>query len=158
MLHWNNTNRTYTTRGVIRRLLGKGKHSLVLSETELQASADSQELKFNHSDEYGTTVTGEFEILCDLTPFRKLPRFSNFIGFVLGSLLFGVASDRGGRKIILLSCIWTTGVMSLFQMVGSDYMTYVFFQFFIGVFIGVSRLLKKNKVFYLLCKKMLDDI
>jgi MFS family permease len=56
----------------------------------------------------------------------------------LGSFIVGFASDRGGRKMIILACIWTTGVMSLFQLVGHDFISYVFFQFFIGLFIGVS--------------------
>ena len=81
----------------------------------------------------------EYQILCDLSIYSKLPRFSNYLGFIIGSILLGFASDRGGRKMIILACIWTTGIMSLFQLVGHDFISYVFFQFFIGLFIGVSK-------------------
>jgi MFS family permease len=50
--------------------------------------------------------------------------------------VLGFGSDRGGRKIIILACIWTTGIMSIFQMVGTDYMSFIFFQFFVGLFLG----------------------
>lgn len=94
--------------------------------------------KFNFSRDLGHTVITEFEIFCDLEPLAKAPRFSHYIGFFLGSFILGFASDRGGRKMIILACMWTTGVMSLFQLVGHDYISYIFFQFFIGLFIGVK--------------------
>ena len=53
-----------------------------------------------------------FNLFCDLTQVLKMPRFANFFGFVIGALLLGFASDKGGRKIIILACIWTAGVMS----------------------------------------------
>lgn len=54
--------------------------------------------------------------------------------------MLGIASDKGGRKIIILACIWTAGIMSVFEIVGNDYVSYVFFQFFLGLFVGVSRI------------------
>lgn len=50
--------------------------------------------------------------------------------------MLGIASDMGGRKMIILACIWTAGIMSLFQLVGTDYVSFVFFQFFLGLFVG----------------------
>ena len=84
----------------------------------------------------GKTVAMEFGILCDLERYIKMPRYIFVIGYVIGALLLGFASDRGGRKIIILACIWTTGIMSLFQLVGTDFISFTFFQFFIGLFIG----------------------
>lgn len=96
-----------------------------------------QSARFNMSQYYGETVITEFEILCDLDHLAKVPRFSHYFGFFIGAFILGFASDRGGRKMIILACIWTTGIMSIFQLVGHDFISYVFFQFFIGIFTGV---------------------
>ncbi|CAF0989706.1 unnamed protein product [Brachionus calyciflorus] len=96
----------------------------------------SVELPITYNLTYGETVISEFQVLCDLAAFVKVPRFSGYLGFILGSILLGYASDRGGRKMIILACIWTTGIMSIFQLVGHDFISYLFFQFFIGLFIG----------------------
>jgi hypothetical protein len=120
------SNLILTNRSVIQRL------SLDKNESILST--------FNYSKEFGKTVITEFEIFCDLEAYKKAPRISHYLGFLIGSLILGFASDRGGRKMILLACIWTTGTMSLFQLVGHDFISYVFFEFFIGLFIGVSNL------------------
>lgn len=108
------------------------------SNFTLKNGTDMLPLQFNYSHEFGKTVFTEFKIVCDLDKLKKLPRFSHYFGFFVGSFILGLASDRGGRKMIILACMWTTGVMSLFQLVGNDFISYVFFQFFIGLFVGVS--------------------
>ena len=82
------------------------------------------------------TVPLDFGILSPQHPHFKLSRYIFSIGFILGAIVLGFGSDRGGRKIIILACIWTTGIMSVFQLVGTDYMSYIFFQFFVGLFLG----------------------
>jgi hypothetical protein len=116
----------YSNSTLIQQLSGKPKYII-----------ENSTFKYNYSNEYGQTVLTEFNILCELSSFKKLPRYSNFLGYVVGALLLGFGSDRGGRKIIILACIWTTGIMSVFQLVGHDFISFIFFQFFIGLFIGV---------------------
>ncbi len=41
----------------------------------------------------------------------------------------------------LKGCIWVTGIISLFQLVGKDFISYVFFQLFLGIFSGVRQIL-----------------
>lgn len=84
----------------------------------------------------GKTVPIQFNVLCNLDSNTKISRLVNVLGFISGSVLLGFASDRGGRKVIILASIWTTGIMSLFQMVGTDFISFVFFQFFVGLFVG----------------------
>jgi hypothetical protein len=120
-------------QSVIQKLSGRDK------QVEL-SNGSRAFLNYEYSKEFGQTVITEYSVFCDLAPFTKAPRFSHVFGFFLGSLILGFASDRGGRKIIILACIWTTGVMSLFQLVGEEFISYTFFQFFIGLFIGVSLL------------------
>lgn len=120
-------NSTYQNHSVIQRLAGKGKYLI---------DNGSIEFKLNYSVEYGETVATEYDILCDLQNFTRVPRFSHYLGFIMGSSLLGFTSDRGGRKMIILACIWSTGIMSIFQLVGHDFISYVFFEFFIGLFIG----------------------
>ena len=92
--------------------------------------------KYNYSNESGITVPVEFQIFCDIEDFLKITRWSHYIGYFIGCLILGFASDRGGRKMIVLSCIWVSGIMSLFQLVGDDFISFSFFQFFIGLFVS----------------------
>ena len=125
-------NMSYTNRSVIQRLSGKSKYVIVNG---------NESIAFNHiynHNEFGNTVATDFEIFCDIEPYLKMPKFSQYMGFIVGSLMLGIASDKGGRKIIILACIWTAGIMSIFQIFGHDFISFVFFQFFLGLFIGVS--------------------
>ena len=129
-------NVNYTNRSIIQRLSGKSKYN-VLNDTA------AEPFNFNNytNQEFGVSVATEFEILCDIEPFLKVSKLSHYLGFIIGSVMLGIASDKGGRKIIILACIWTAGIMSVFQLVGHDYVSFVFFQFFLGLFIGVSYIL-----------------
>jgi hypothetical protein len=133
-----------STSSTIQRLSGKGKYTYIRTTNTTNTSISEEvqiKYKFPEPSEYGETVATEFGILCDLKNYKKMPRFSYFFGYVIGALVLGFGSDRGGRKMIILSSIWTTGIMSIFQIVGNDFISFVFFQFFIGLFIGVSCLI-----------------
>lgn len=128
----NLTNKLYTNHSIIQRLSGKSMHSIYRNN-----SNETDPIKYIYSNEYGNTIPVYFGIICDLKSYIKAPRYSHYLGYIIGCLVLGFASDRGGRKMIILACIWTTGIMCLFQLVGHDFISYVFFQFFIGLFIGV---------------------
>jgi hypothetical protein len=131
LLNKNNTLYNISENSLIQRLSGKNKYEIIenLNSTTIPFA-------YNYSTEFGQTVITEFNLFCDLQSVLKMPRFANFFGFIIGCLMLGLASDKGGRKIIILACIWTSGVISIFQLVGNDFISFVFFQFFIGLFIG----------------------
>lgn len=123
----------YKNRTIIQRVSGKSKYYYDLD------NETSKDIRFPYdTSEYGETVATQFEILCDMQPYLKFTKFAHYLGFFIGSLLLGIASDKGGRKSIILACIWSAGIMSTFQLVDHDYVSFVFFQFFLGLFIGVS--------------------
>jgi MFS family permease len=127
--------RNYTNTTVIQRLSGKSVHYI----HELDAESGEMKtipFKFNTSGEFGLTAISEYDIYCDLRSFVNVPRFAHIFGYLIGALVLSIASDRGGRKMIILACIWSTGIMSLFQLVGHDFVSFTFFQFFLGLFIG----------------------
>jgi MFS family permease len=131
---------TYANQTTIQRLSGQPKYLLaeitvVNNETNV-TNVTKVPFHYNTSREYGDTVLTEFEILCEMTSYTHMPRLAHFAGYIVGALVLGFASDRGGRKMIVLSCIWVSGVMSIFQLVGHDFISFTFFQFFIGLFLG----------------------
>ncbi len=121
----------YSNRSIIQRLSGKSRYIILDNDQDTTAP-----FNFNYSTEFGKSVATDFEILCDIEPYLKVAKFAHYFGLIIGSVMLGIASDKGGRKIIILACIWTSGIMSVFQLVGHDYVSYVFFQFFLGLFIG----------------------
>lgn len=127
----------YTNRTIIQRLSGRSKY-IITNEF----NNDTIPFSYVHSNEYGNSVATEFQLLCDIEPYLKTAKFSQYLGMISGGIMLGIASDKGGRKIIILACMWTAGIMSLFQLVGHDYVSFVFFQFFLGLFVGVSNLLQ----------------
>jgi len=89
----------------------------------------------------------------------KLPNIVYLIGLVIGGLVFGCIADHSGRKMILLGknfhsylfgnffyCLfkgsmWTACALSVFQLLSDDYISYVFFIFFIGIAIGAVQVI-----------------
>ncbi|CAF1005749.1 unnamed protein product [Adineta steineri] len=95
---------------------------------------------YNYSNEYGQTVLTEYEALCNKARV-KLPYIVYIIGLILGGLVFGYLADYSGRKMILSGSMWTACILSIFQLLSDDYISYVFFIFFIGVAIGAVQVI-----------------
>ncbi|CAF0759751.1 unnamed protein product [Didymodactylos carnosus] len=91
--------------------------------------------EYSYSREYGPTAITEFKIMCNDVKV-KIPYIAYILGLIIGGLVFGYMADYSGRKMILLGSIWTTGVLSLFQLLSDDYTSYIFFIFFVGIFVG----------------------
>ena len=123
-------NQTLLNQTVIQRLSGTGRTAIDIYDNTTSV------VKYQQSNEYGLTVPIEFAIVCEMEPYIKMPRLAHFIGYLIGALVLGYGSDRGGRKMIVLASIWVSGIMSIFQMVGHDFISFTFFQFFIGLFVG----------------------
>ena len=81
------------------------------------------------------------------------------LGLTIGGLVFGCIADHSGRKMILLGknadsmlplrwndvsfvgSMWTACVLSVFQLLSDDYISYVFFIFFVGIAIGAVQVI-----------------
>ncbi|CAF1018617.1 unnamed protein product [Adineta ricciae] len=95
---------------------------------------------YNYTNEHGRTVLTEFNKLCDKR-LIKIPYIVYILGMILGGLIFGYIADYSGRKMILLGSIWAACAMSLFQLLSGDYISYVFFIFFVGLAIGAVHVI-----------------
>ena len=87
----NDTRLNVTENTVIQRLSGKLRYSI----RNLTDNGSIVPFAYNYSTEYGQTIVTDFNLFCDLTEVLRMPRFANFYGFVIGSLLLGFASDKG---------------------------------------------------------------
>jgi MFS family permease len=125
-------NKGYKQLSIIKRLSGADKFDL---SDNLTNTTNRLNYTFKNNLTYETVVT-EYSLYCDLINYVKLTYYANLIGFIVGALLLGILADKGGRKIIVLGCIWVTGIMSIFQVVGHDFISYVFFQLFLSIFAG----------------------
>ncbi|CAF2107123.1 unnamed protein product [Rotaria magnacalcarata] len=95
---------------------------------------------YNYSKEYGRSALTDFDTLCDKTRV-KLPYIVNIVGFILGALVLGSIADHSGRKMILLGSMWTACILSIFQLLSEEYISYVFFMFFLGVLMGAVHVI-----------------
>ncbi|CAF4846667.1 unnamed protein product [Rotaria socialis] len=95
---------------------------------------------YNYSKEYGRSALIDFDTLCDKTRV-KLPYIVNIVGFSLGALVLGAIADHSGRKMILLGSMWTACILSIFQLLSEEYISYVFFMFFLGVLTGAVHVI-----------------
>ncbi|CAF1158012.1 unnamed protein product [Didymodactylos carnosus] len=95
---------------------------------------------FARINEYGSTVLTQFDILCDDTRI-KIPYIVYIVGLIIGGLVFGYMADYSGRKMLLLGSMWSACALSVFQLLSDDYISYVFFIFFVGIFIGAVQVI-----------------
>ncbi|CAF2516993.1 unnamed protein product [Rotaria sp. Silwood2] len=95
---------------------------------------------YHYSNEYGRSALIDFESLCDKSRI-KVPYIMFIIGLILGGLIFGYIADLSGRKMILLGSTWTACVISIFQLLSDDYISYVFFMLFLGLTIGAVHVI-----------------
>lgn len=116
----------------------------------------------------------QFEYLCDKGRI-KIPNIIFLVGFILGGLIFGYFADHSGRKLALLGkkhflllseminrsilnnlsnfkgSIWTACVLSIFQLLSEDYISYAFFMLFLGITIGSVQVITIPYVMEMVC-------
>ena len=61
-----------------------------------------------------------------------------FLGWTIGSILFGFLSDRFGRKVAMLACIFNISVVALAGAFVQSLWLFILIRFFVGVGIGKS--------------------
>ncbi|CAF1187332.1 unnamed protein product, partial [Didymodactylos carnosus] len=108
------------------------------TETTVTLVTRKKEPDYSYSNTYGLTVLTEFNELCDDIK-RKIPYIVYMVSLIIGGLVFGYAADHNGRKATLLGSTWVIVALSIFQLLSDDYISYVFFIFFIGFPIGAVQ-------------------
>uniref|UniRef100_A0A8C3XUL7 Major facilitator superfamily (MFS) profile domain-containing protein n=1 Tax=Chelydra serpentina TaxID=8475 RepID=A0A8C3XUL7_CHESE len=88
---------------------------------------------------FSSTIVTEWDLVCDLGPLPALAQTLFMAGVLLGALLFGVFSDRFGRRIILLCSLLLVAVMGTGAALSSNFLTYCAFRLLSGV--GLSGFL-----------------
>ncbi|TFK12135.1 Solute carrier family 22 member 6-B [Platysternon megacephalum] len=88
---------------------------------------------------FSSTIVTEWDLVCDLGPLPALAQTLFMAGVLLGALLFGVFSDRFGRRVILLCSLLLVAVMGTGAALSSDFLTYCAFRLLSGV--GLSGFL-----------------
>ncbi|XP_046399079.1 organic cation transporter-like protein isoform X2 [Ischnura elegans] len=87
-------------------------------------------------DESSFTVTGKWDMICDREHLVPTYQYLYHFGRFLGSLLFGIWSDRRGRCIFLNWCILCQPVFGLLAISSSNYNIFIFAQTFLGICVG----------------------
>jgi len=66
---------------------------------------------------FSSTVVTEFELVCDRAPLDGLATSIYMVGTMIGSVVFGIVSDRFGRKTVMVGCT----LLSIAAQVGSAF-------------------------------------
>ncbi|XP_025033972.2 solute carrier family 22 member 6-like [Pelodiscus sinensis] len=93
---------------------------------------------YDHST-FSSTIVTEWDLVCDLGPLPALAQTLFMAGVLLGALLFGIFSDRFGRRVVLLGSLLLVAVMGTGAAFSSNFLTYCAFRLLSGV--GLSGFL-----------------
>ncbi|KAI3378131.1 hypothetical protein SNEBB_007076 [Seison nebaliae] len=105
----------------------------VINELKL---IDSNSSIYNYSTNYGETVASEYDMFCEKRSLLNDAKITYISGMIIGSVMFGILGDNVGRKISLLTSCLSAASISLFQLVGDDFISFLFFQLLLGIFSG----------------------
>ncbi|KAM3964968.1 organic cation transporter protein [Aphomia sociella] len=85
---------------------------------------------------FTSTITSEWDLICDKKWLTSFTQTLFQLGTLLGSVFFGIASDRLGRKIPLLVAVVLQVSMGIAAAYVPEYWTFTFVRFLIGVSVG----------------------
>ncbi|XP_074861765.1 solute carrier family 22 member 6-like isoform X2 [Carettochelys insculpta] len=88
---------------------------------------------------FSSTIVTEWDLVCELGPLPELAQVLFMSGVLLGAFLFGIISDRFGRRVVLLCSLLLVGVMGTGAAFASNFFTYCAFRLLSGV--GLSGFL-----------------
>ncbi|XP_033113621.1 organic cation transporter protein-like [Anneissia japonica] len=84
--------------------------------------------------QYKTSVTQEFDLVCEDAYLVPLVISLEYIGALVGSLIFGNFSDRYGRKKILLVCMLLYTLLNIIILSSQWYLMFITFRAIAGAF------------------------
>ena len=86
----------------------------------------------------GTFLISQFGLTCDKNYQVELSTTIYMIGSALGAALISPLSDRYGRKVVMLICLWIQGVLGVAVAFVNSYVLFVILRFFIAFLNMVS--------------------
>ncbi|XP_026749122.1 organic cation transporter protein-like [Galleria mellonella] len=87
-----------------------------------------------------TSVTSEWNLICDRTAFASLAQSMMQIGILVGSLLFGYISDSFGRKPSVLMSLFFEPVFIITSAIVPQFWMFLVCRFLIGTAVGGTML------------------
>lgn len=82
--------------------------------------------------QYKTTITSDFDLVCDK---KKLPNIAQamfFAGILIGSVLYGTIADKLGRRVGLFATTVSTAISGILVSVSPSIVMYMIMRFFLG--------------------------
>ncbi|XP_036024196.1 solute carrier family 22 member 7 [Onychomys torridus] len=104
--------------------LGTEAHSSGKPEGESSTVPCSQGWEYDHS-EFSSTITTEWDLVCEQRGLNKITSTCFFIGVLLGAVAYGYLSDRFGRRRLLLVSYVSSLVLSLASAASVNYIMFV---------------------------------
>ncbi|XP_049872504.1 organic cation transporter-like protein [Pectinophora gossypiella] len=85
---------------------------------------------------FTNTIIMEWDLICERKWMYSMTQTLFQLGTLLGSVFFGMASDRFGRKIPLLVAVVIQVTMGVAAAYISEFWTFTFFRFLVGMSVG----------------------
>ncbi|CAB4022626.1 organic cation transporter -like [Paramuricea clavata] len=126
-------------------------HVLPLLSRNGQAETDECSILINNNTEKctvwdyhlpdgETTIISEFDLVCDDAYKSDLTTTIYFAGVMMGGVVFGILADKYGRKRVVISTLFLSGIVGVVTFVLRTYVAYVVLRFFLGFFMqGVQN-------------------
>lgn len=76
--------------------------------------------------------------MCDDAYKSDLATTIYFAGVMMGGVVFGILADKYGRKRIVISTLFFSGILGVVTFVLRTYVAYVVLRFFLGFLMQVS--------------------
>jgi MFS family permease len=76
--------------------------------------------------------------VCDDAYKSDLATTIYFAGVMMGGVVFGILADKYGRKRIVISTLFFSGILGVVTFVLRTYVAYVVLRFFLGFLMQVS--------------------
>jgi len=113
--------------------------------------ADSHGYEFHFTGENEWTVTAEWGLVCDRAYLAPLLTTTYFLGVMLGGVIFGSLSDRFGRKIIMLICLYSQCLIGIGLHFVDRLIIFIVLRFVQGIFIQGLQCVSYSMVMELFC-------
>ncbi|XP_047525196.1 organic cation transporter protein-like [Pieris napi] len=111
------------------------KTDYVCLDNDLQNSCPCSNPKYDKSV-FTNTIIMEWDLICDKKWLSSFTQTLFQLGTLIGSVVFGMASDRYGRKNPLLAAVVLQFVMGLVASFLAEFWSFTFARFFVGVSVG----------------------
>ncbi|XP_066575034.1 solute carrier family 22 member 6 [Amia ocellicauda] len=89
--------------------------------------------------EFTATIVSEWDLVCTLRPLKQMSQTIYMGGVLAGAIIFGVLSDKFGRRSVLIWSFFQLGCLGTCSAFSPSYLAFVCFRFLTGMAVsGVS--------------------